>query len=106
MSVIKDTAGNTITLLNLTLTESVDSAVLVIRVPCTAGLFLTADNDARLAVKARENGSGDPFVNIASSPIDLTPYDGTDQDFDLKVTPAAVTGFERVAVPVRVTTNP
>lgn len=104
--IITDTADNSLLYVNLRLDEGADSVVIVARIPCKSGLKLATNSDGRASVLARRTGSGDPFVNIATSPIDLTPYDGTNTDFDFKVHAGSVTGLERVALPVRVTFNP
>lgn len=103
---ITDTSGQPLLYVNLRLDEGADSVVIVARIPCRAGKFIATDNDARASVLARRTGSGDAFVNVADDPIDLTPYDGTNTDFDFKVRAGSVTGLERVALPVRVTFNP
>jgi hypothetical protein len=104
---ITDTGGAPLIYINLTLEAAHDSVVIVGRVPCRAHQFLTASPSLSAAsVLARRTGSGDPFVDLGSAPVDLTPYDGTTVSFDFKVRAAAVTGFERVALPVRVSFNP
>lgn len=106
MSAILDTMNQPLTHVSFQQVENSDSAVLVIRVPCVTGQFLTADDVIEARVLARKNGTADTFVDLASLPIDLAPYDGTDADFDVKVHTNAVTGIVPTAIGVRVTYNP
>lgn len=39
-----------------------------------------------VVVKARRAGTSDPFVNVSTTVISLTPYIGTSVDFDFQVT--------------------
>lgn len=103
---ILDTTNQPITYISLQQAENSDGAIIVIRVPCAAGQSLTADDVVETRVLARENGTLAAFADIASSPIDLTPYAGTNQDFDVKVHTNGVTGIVPTAVGVRVTYNP
>lgn len=102
-----DTNGQALTYVSVQLPESSDGGVLVVRVPCVAGMSLTADDDPDVRVLARENGTADPFQDLASSPLDLTPYAGADQDFDVKLHANSVSGgIVTKAVGVRATYNP
>ncbi len=102
-----DTNGQELTYVSSQLAESTDGPVLVVRVPCVAGMSLTADDDPDVRVMGRESASGDPFQDLASSPIDLTPYAGGDQDFDVKLHANAIaSGIVTKAVGVRATYNP
>lgn len=103
---ILDTTDQPITYVSLQQEENSDSTIMVIRVPCAAGQSLTADDDSDVRILARENGTADAFVDIQSSPIDLTPYADTNQDFDVKVHTNGVSGIVPTAVGVRVTYNP
>jgi len=103
---ILDSNDVPISQISLQQAESSDSQVIIIRVPCAAGKFLTADILAEVQVLVRETGTVDAFVDIGVSPLDLAPYDGTNQDFDMKVHTGAVAGMVSVAAGVRVTHNP
>lgn len=104
---ITDATGAPLLYVNLNLNASTDSGVVVGRVPCAAGKWLTASPaQSGASVLARRTGSGDAFQDLATSPIDLTPYDGSTVSFDFKVHSNAITGFERVALPVRVSYAP
>lgn len=100
-----DTGDNVLTYVSVELEESSDSAVLVVRVPCVAGMSLTADDDPDVRVMGRPTGVGS-YQDLAASPISLTPYDGSDQDFDVKLSSGSVSGVLTTAVGVRATYNP
>lgn len=99
---ITDVDDVPITYISMSLQELTDSSVFVIKVPCVAGTHLASDADANAVVKARLNGTSDPFVDIATSPIDLDPYAGETKLFDMKVHANNVTGLVRAALPVQV----
>lgn len=103
---ITDTTGQPLLFANLRLDAEAESSVIVARIPCRAGRYLTASGDARAGVLARRTGSEDDFVGLSTDPISLTEFDGEVIDFDFKVSAGSVTGLERVALPVRVTFNP
>lgn len=104
---ITDAGGSPLMYVNLQLPASTDSVVVVGLVPCSAGRFLTAAPlNSSASVLARRTGSGDAFQNLATSPINLAPYDGETISFDFKVHSQAITGFARVALPVRVSYSP
>jgi hypothetical protein len=103
---VTDTNGNPLAYVPLVVEEETESAVLVIRVVCVAGMFLTAAESASARVLVRRTGTSDAFVSIAHAPVDLSPDAGQTVDFDLKVSAGAVAGFERVALAVRVTSAP
>lgn len=102
---ILDTDDVPISQISLQQEETADSQIIVIRVPCQSGLFLTADGVSEARVLVREHGVGS-YQDIHTSPIDLAPHDGSNQDFDLKVHTGSVTGIVSVAVDVKVTHNP
>lgn len=103
---ITDTDDNPLAYVPIVVEEETESAVLVIRVLCVAGMFLTCAESASAQVLLRRTGTSDAFVDIADAPIDLSPDVGQTVDFDLKVAASAVAGFERVALSVRVTSAP
>lgn len=105
---ITDINGNPLSSISFPLNESTESAVLVglVRV-AGPGLYLACRSDGGPAVvMARKTGSGDPFVDIAATPIDLTPYDGDTPAFDFKVVAEAVAASAPAALSVVVTPNP
>ncbi|MGA9995628.1 MAG: hypothetical protein WBP93_09450 [Pyrinomonadaceae bacterium] len=99
---ITDTASQQITLINFSLESESESAPFVIRVDARQGFMLKAEDNDDVRVLAREAESEDSFVDIATAPIDLTPWDGEQKDFELKLTTSAVS-LASVAIPVRVT---
>lgn len=100
MSTITDTNDVPVTYLNFSLPESIDSAVFTLKVPCKAGQVLKADPNPNVSIFGRVSGVGS-YVNLNTAPIDLTPYAGTNQAFDLFVRTGAVSGLISTAVPVR-----
>lgn len=104
---ITDTSGAPLLYVNLHLSENSESVIVVARVPCAAGKFLAGPADESAQVLARRTGSGDSFVNLATSPIDLSAWAGSTISFDFKVHALAVSaGLHHVALRVRVTFNP
>ena len=103
---ITDTNDVPITYLRFAQVENSDSAVFVVRVPCASGQWLKAADDANARLLGRRHGTADAFVDLASNPISLTPYAGTNTDFDLKLHTNAVAGLVATAVELRATFNP
>lgn len=106
MSEITDTNDVPVNYLHFSQAESLDSAVFVLRIPCVAGQWLAADANSDVSIMAREHGTADAYVDLSSSPIDLTPYAGSDQDFDFKVHTNAIAGLVSTAVNLRCTATP
>lgn len=107
MNSVFDIDNNPLTHVAVNLSEN-GVWTFTVGVPCVAGMFLAADvpEDAQSTVSARITGSGDPFVDIADTPISLTPHANTITSFDIKIVAGDVPGLARVAIPVRVTFNP
>ncbi len=103
---ITDTSDVVLTHVALSLAAESESQVIVVRVPCVAGMSLAAGEAAAAQVLARRTGSGEAFVDLHDSPILLTPWAGATLEFDLKVAASAVAGRAFAALPVRVTFNP
>ncbi len=105
---ITDTTGQPLLYVGLRLeNELTDSAVIVARIPCAAGKWLSASPvSPGASVMARRTGSGDAFVHLAVTPIDLTPFDGQTVQFDFKVRANDVSGLVRMALTVRVGYTP
>lgn len=104
--IVTDTNGQQITAVNLTVNESSESGVFVIRFKALANYKLTAPANSLITVLARKTGSGATFQNIAANPIDVSPFANTVVDYDLKIAAATVNlPIERVALPVRLTPN-
>lgn len=75
-------------------------------VPCRAGMFLSATQDAAAKIEARRSGTADAFADLEAAPISLTPYAGSVIKFDFRVTGLPVTTSARASLPVKVTYNP
>lgn len=103
---VTDILGTLLDNVNVLLVEGTESFVLVAIVPCEAGRYLTASDDPLVRVLVRVTGSESPFVDIATTPFDLTPFDGDNTQFDFKLSAGAVAASVIAAVRVRVTPNP
>lgn len=64
--------------------------ILTIRVDCKTGLYLSATEILEILVEAKRI-SDIAWVNIQSNPILLTPYAGTQQDFEIRLVADEVT---------------
>jgi hypothetical protein len=106
MNFITDTNGTPLSSLPLTLVELTDSAPVVIRVPCAAGLFLASPGHESAQVLARRSGTSDAYADLSTDPLDLSPYAGTVVEFDLKIHTLAVSASVFAAIPLVVTANP
>lgn len=69
---------------------SADSIVLQIRIDCMTGYEFYADTVANLAAEGQKEGDVS-WTNIETTPIDLSPWNGTRQTFNVRLTAAAVT---------------
>ena len=73
---------------------------ILVDTPVTNGL-LTATDDARATVYAREAGSADPWQDIADDPIDLSGYPVGQTEFEVYVQALSpISGFQRVPLQV------
>lgn len=66
-----------------------------IEIDCRAGYFLRATAVADITVSARHHATGGAFTNIESGQIDLTPWDGDVEEFDIKIESGAFTEYAR-----------
>ncbi|MGB4823334.1 MAG: hypothetical protein WBP82_00325 [Leuconostoc mesenteroides] len=64
------------------------------RIDCETGKALSADVTADILVEAKHYLSG-TWVNIETGEIDLSPWDGSRQSFDGRITAAAVSALTR-----------
>lgn len=103
---ITDTNGNPLTSVSFALPENTTSQTVVAVIPARANYFLSAINTANLTVKARKTGSGNPFVDIDSNPIDLTSEAPNSVSYDFQVVAASVSQNVSDSVRVLVTANP
>lgn len=107
MSRITDSNGQQIVYLNVRMEGSVESAPFRAHIPCQAAQFLTSSPSDKAQLLARRVGINAVWTDIATAPINLTPYAGQTIEFEFKVVAAgSFTGSARVALPVRVTHQP
>lgn len=104
MSQITDTSDAPLTYLYYYLPESSDGAVMVVRSPGGTGRFLKADASADLRVLGRRAGTSDAFVDLATSPLELTWADPA--DIEIKPHANGVVGLQHRSVTVTSTRNP
>lgn len=102
MPSITDIDDVPITYISMSLPELDESDVFVIKVECADGTTLASEVNASAKVLARLNGTADPFVDIADTPIDLSPHAGQTKLFDVKVETLNVVGLVRAALSVKV----
>lgn len=62
----------------------------LIRIDCLTGKTLMASVVSDLAVTARLYGSADAFTDLESTGLDLSPYNGTRQTFEVRIVAASV----------------
>ena len=53
-------------------------------ITCKVGFKIKSDVDSDVQILVRKAGTADAFVDVAVTPIDLTPYANTDVLFDIK----------------------
>lgn len=75
-------------------------------VPCAAGKWLAASDDASARIEARRHATAAAFADLAATPIDLTPFETQIVKFEFRVTGLSVSTSARAALSVRVTYNP
>lgn len=64
---------------------SASAITFTVRVDCRSGFFLTAETVSEVVVEARHNGMGS-WTDIVASPFDLSAFDGTRQNFEIRLT--------------------
>lgn len=85
----------------------VSSTVVLSITPGINYLLKVSETDPDFEVQARESGSGDPFVDIGATPINLsshTPETPVDYDFRI-VTNSPLIDVRRVAVHLAVSSD-
>lgn len=78
--------------------ESEEAKILSVRLDCRTGYVLSAESP--MTVEARLAGDT-PWVDIKTSPISLTTWNGTRQTFEIRVTAGSTTTRERHEVRIR-----
>lgn len=97
---IFDQDGNPISSFS-TLIESGDVQTYNLRVECRAGYSFYAEVVSDLTLEAKRTLDSS-WVDIETTPIDLSPWDGTTQNFQFRVTAGTVTELFRKAFSLRV----
>ena len=76
--------------------QSNEEKVFDIYIDCKAGYYLRASVTADLQVLGKHDGHGG-FTNIETTGIDLTPFDGDQELFKIKVVAGTITTFDKRA---------
>ena len=104
MSAITDSSGRTIGYFPFDLVAGVDSPVFVLLITPQALTKLQGEASGNMVIKARKTGSGNAFVDIHASPIDLNSLPpGVPVSYDVKITPSAISGVVHDALSMAVT---
>lgn len=69
---------------------------IVCKIDCQTGYYLRSSAVADIAVEAKRSADS-VWTNIETTPIDLTPWNGTMQNFDIRITAESVSGIRRRA---------
>ena len=73
-----------------------DELTAEIKVACKEGNFLRGTVVPGVTVSAKHEGGGH-WVNIETTPIDLTPWDGDTEKFLIRFATGAIPAFDRVS---------
>lgn len=93
MSFIFDLDDNPISSFAMAI-DSAGVATLQIRVECRTGYKLRCETVADLAVEAKRHVDSS-YINLETTPIDLSAYDGSRQNFDVRLTASTVSVLTR-----------
>lgn len=83
-----DTDGEPLSTERIRGVPGVPGQPMPVQFECRSGYYLWADPAVGVTAEARLSGDT-VWINIADSPIDLTPYAPDITDFELRVTPSA-----------------
>jgi hypothetical protein len=106
MGRITTISGKRVIIPGIDLSDGETSATFQLRITPADGFSLKASpSDVDVQIQARENGSGDPFTDIATSPIDLSGYTPeTPVHFDVRaVASGSLVDIRRLALHIAVT---
>lgn len=96
---IRDADGNPVSSFSTSMRTG-DVAAYTLVLDCESGYEFFADAVTDLAVEAKRSADAS-WVDIETTPIDLTPWAGTQQPFDVRLT-ASGSGSVRRAFALRV----
>ena len=92
---IKDTDGNIISGAAFVV-RSTENEIGTFEIDCAAGWSLYGTVTSEMVVEARHGSSGG-WTDIETTPIDLTPWDGSTETFQFRVTAPTVTVASTIA---------
>lgn len=75
--------------------ESEEVKTFTVRLECRTNYFLRAQNVSLLTIEARKAGESS-WTNIETDAINLSAFDGTRQNFEIRMTAAEVSGAENI----------
>lgn len=70
-----------------------EEKTFTVRIECRSGSYLRSETVSDLTVEARKVGDSD-WIDLEASEIDLAPFDGTRQNFEIRMTAAAVSSAQ------------
>lgn len=85
--------GDLVSALSLAL-DSGASQTFTVLADCKTGYVLTAETVAGVTIEARRNGSGS-WIDMVTSPIALDAYDGTQQNYQIRITAGTISAIAR-----------
>ena len=91
---IRDTNGDPIEMFSTSIQAS-SVQTYTVKIDCETDYELVADAVSDLTVEAKRTADAS-WVNIETTPIDLSAWDGTQQEFQIRVSAANSPGVERV----------
>lgn len=71
-----------------------ETKTLTIRVECRTGYFLRSENVVGLTVEARRTGA-EAWTNIETTPLDLSSFNGTRQNYEIRLIADATAIIQR-----------
>ena len=88
MSLIYDTADNPISSFAMSM-DSNEVKTFTVKIDCKTSNYLRGSSVADLTVEAKRSADAS-WINIETTPINLTPYAATRQSFDVRLTASTV----------------
>ena len=83
-NIITDTSNNPISTVRESAYRNSFGGQFTVRIYCKAGYKIKSHHDPDVQILVRKSGTTDAFQDVAISPVDLTPFVNTYQDFDVK----------------------
>ena len=68
-----------------------------ISIPCYDGYEISCTDTANFSIEAKHSASG-AYTNIEATPLDVSAFDGSTEDFNFRFTPGSVNGTYQPAI--------